>query len=393
MAWISKLLNSGRSQLHRFQNEQRRWSPRSERATERADRLRNQQLVALLEATPDFVAVATVDGTVVWRNRALADWLGDPSEGFKLQELASTTDDSSIVRGIAVATERGTWFGQGLIERGSERRDVSLVFVAHRDATGHVSHVSALIRDSSRLQTRELERLRRVNEELSEFAYAAAHDLQEPLRKLSSFCRLLEEEAKDTLSARSKKYIGYAVSGADRLQHLISDLLEYSLVGAASGALETVSLQACAEHALEWLSSAITESAAQVELAALPPVRGQNILLRRVFVNLIGNAIKYRAPQRHPEVCISAERNGQTVRVRVRDNGIGVAKEHHERVFQAFQRLHARSEYPGAGIGLAIVKRAVERCGGSIWMESEPGQGTSMYFTLEAASISPAHES
>jgi signal transduction histidine kinase len=229
-------------------------------------------------------------------------------------------------------------------------------------------------------QTRDLER---SNAELEQFAYVASHDLQEPLRKVASFCQLLEQRYKGQLDERADQYIDFAVDGAKRMQQLINDLLAFSRVGRTSGDFEPVDLADAVRRALADLDAARSESGATVDVGELPTVRGEASLLTLVFQNLIGNAIKFRS-ESAPAVRIAAERHGDEWQIWCSDNGIGIDPEYAERVFVIFQRLHAKDEYAGTGIGLAMCRKIVEHHGGRIWLDADAGPGTTFRFTLPA---------
>lgn len=233
----------------------------------------------------------------------------------------------------------------------------------------------------SRLNEQFNANLSRSNEELKQFAYVASHDLQEPLRKVTAFCQLLHEEYGGQLDDNAKTYINYAVDGALRMKTLIQDLLTYSRVETQGRPLEpTDAGEACAE-AIDNLELAITESLAEVTCDPLPMVTADAAQLARLFQNLIGNAIKYRG-DRPPQIHISAVESNDAWEFRIRDNGIGIDPQYRERVFVIFQRLHARDEYSGTGIGLAVCKRIVERAGGRIWVASSEGAGSEFCFTM-----------
>jgi signal transduction histidine kinase len=227
-------------------------------------------------------------------------------------------------------------------------------------------------------QARDLER---SNAELEQFAYVASHDLQEPLRKVASFTQLLEQRYRGRLDQRADQYIEFAVDGAKRMQRQINDLLAFSRVGRASGALEPVDLGEALRRAVANLDTAIGESGARVDAGELPTVRGEASLLELVFQNLVGNAIKFRSDAR-TEVRIGAERRDGEWLITCSDNGIGIDPEYAERVFAIFQRLHPKDEYPGTGIGLAMCRKIVEYHGGRIWFEADSGPGTTFRFTL-----------
>jgi light-regulated signal transduction histidine kinase (bacteriophytochrome) len=226
--------------------------------------------------------------------------------------------------------------------------------------------------------------LTRSNTELEQLAYVASHDLQEPLRMVASYLQLLEKKYQGQLDADAHEYIEFAVDGAKRMQSLINDLLTYSRVGAAASPRRPTDCTAVVDAVLRSLRVAIEESGAHVEHGQLPVVMGAEEQLVQLFQNLIANAIKFRSgPQ--PRIVVSAEAENGCWRFAVQDNGIGIAQEYFDRIFVMFQRLHSRSAYPGTGIGLAICKKIVERHGGRIWVESEPGQGTVFKFTLQRA--------
>ncbi len=229
---------------------------------------------------------------------------------------------------------------------------------------------------------RKTEELARSNAELEQFAYVASHDLQEPLRMISSYTQLLEQRYESLLDERAKKYIYYAVDGATRMQRLINDLLTFSRVATRARPLATVDAHAALGQALRNLLAAIEESGALVTNDDLPIVYADEPQLVQVFQNLVGNAIKFRSDAA-PLVHVSAERRDERWVFCVRDNGIGIGPQYFERIFVIFQRLHSRQEYPGTGIGLALCKRIVERHNGRIWVESEPGRGSAFFFSLE----------
>jgi light-regulated signal transduction histidine kinase (bacteriophytochrome) len=226
--------------------------------------------------------------------------------------------------------------------------------------------------------------LQRSNAELEQFAYVASHDLQEPLRKVASFCQLLQQRYGGQLDERADQYIGFAVDGARRMQDLINDLLAFSRVGRVGRPHAPVDCNALLERARADLATAIEESGAEVESGPLPTVEGDASLLRLVFQNLLGNAIKFRG-EAAPRVRVDAERDDGQWRFSVGDNGIGIDPEYAERIFVIFQRLHPRSTYEGTGIGLAMCRKIVEYHGGRMWLDTSDGDSGSRFcFTLPA---------
>jgi light-regulated signal transduction histidine kinase (bacteriophytochrome) len=235
-----------------------------------------------------------------------------------------------------------------------------------------------------RKRTEELERadgeLRRSNEELRRFASVVSHDLQEPLRMVTSYMQLLQRSLGESMTSDQAEYIKFAVDGASQMSSLIDDLLAYSRVSIGELRAETVDCNKVLDEAKTYLRTAIEESNAQISSSPLPKVLADAPQVRQLFVNLLGNAIKYRG-QKSPHIRVSAEPEGSMWRFAVADNGIGISKDHLGSVFQMFLRLHDRS-VPGTGIGLAICHRVVERFGGRIWAESREGEGSTFYFTL-----------
>jgi PAS domain S-box-containing protein len=225
------------------------------------------------------------------------------------------------------------------------------------------------------------EELKRSNSELEQFAYVASHDLQEPLRMVSSYTQLLGRRYAEKFDADAREFMGYIVDGAARMKQLIEDLLAYSRVGTKGRDFRPVDLARPLARALGNLKAALDESGAQVTHDGLPTVPADEVQLGQLFQNLIGNALKFRA-QAAPRIGIQVSEKDRFVEIAVRDNGIGIEPQYFERIFMVFQRLHNKGEYPGTGIGLAICKKVVERHGGQIRVESRPGEGSAFIFTL-----------
>ena len=244
-----------------------------------------------------------------------------------------------------------------------------------------------LVRDITqrRLMEEELrertESLEQSNKELEQFAYIASHDLQEPLRMVASYTQLLSKRYKGKLDSDADDFINYAVDGANRMQMLINDLLDYSRVGTRGKEFVITEFDTVMKKTLGNLKKAIEESDAKVTIDPLPSLMVDGGQIGQLFQNLISNAIKFRGNV-PPQIHISSEKNENKWTFSVRDNGIGIDPEYSSRIFEIFQRLHSKEEYPGSGIGLAICKKIVERHGGNIWIESEPGKGTSFYFSI-----------
>ncbi len=224
--------------------------------------------------------------------------------------------------------------------------------------------------------------LTRSNKELEMFAYITSHDLQEPLRMVTSYLQLIDKRYTENLDDDGREFISFAVEGAKRMQTLINDLLKYSRVDTKGKAFSPVDINKVLMDTLNNLEIAIEESKATITHDPLPTVNGDETQLRQLFQNLVGNAIKFRG-EKPPTIHIGTEPVNNGWKFTVKDNGIGIETKYYERIFQVFQRLHGRNEYSGNGIGLAVCKKIVERHGGSITVESNPGEGTTFLFTLK----------
>ncbi|MGB7969648.1 MAG: PAS domain S-box protein [Methanobacterium sp.] len=223
--------------------------------------------------------------------------------------------------------------------------------------------------------------LKMSNKELEQFAYVASHDLQEPLRMITSFTQLLEKRYKGQLDVDADDYIGFVVDGAHRMKDLIDDLLEFSRLNTEVREFELVIMEIALEDVLRNLKPSIRESKAHITHDYLPNIMGDHVQIIQLLQNLIGNAIKFKGND-PPDIHISAKDNGNDWMFSVNDKGIGIDQNHQEQIFSIFKRLHTKEEYPGTGIGLSISKRIVERHNGQIWIESELGKGSTFYFTI-----------
>ncbi|MGZ7134683.1 MAG: PAS domain-containing sensor histidine kinase [Methanobacterium sp.] len=230
-----------------------------------------------------------------------------------------------------------------------------------------------------------LRELERYNEELQSFAYITSHDLQEPLRSIASYAQLIERRYKGQLDSDADEFLDYMVGGATRLQGMIKGLLEYSRVGTKGGEFKDFNAEEALNHALSNLKSSIDECHVEVIYDHLPVIHADENQISRVFQNLIGNALKFRKKDIQPKIHISTQTDDEYI-FSIADNGIGIEEQYKDRIFEVFKRLHPIGEYDGAGIGLAIVKKIVERHGGRIWVESEFGVGSTFYFALPVKS-------
>jgi len=224
--------------------------------------------------------------------------------------------------------------------------------------------------------------MQRSNTELEQFAYVISHDLQEPLRMVTSYVQLLAKRYHSKLDADADEFITYSVDGAKRMQALLNDLLEYSRVGTRGKPFNLTNCEDVIKQAVANLKVAIEESGALVSYDTLPTIMADEGQLVQLFQNLIANAIKFRR-QEPPHIHISSTRKYSVLTFSVRDNGIGIDSQHTQGIFEIFRRLHTREEYPGTGMGLAICKKIVERHGGNIWVQSQPGEGSTFHFTVQ----------
>ncbi len=248
---------------------------------------------------------------------------------------------------------------------------------------GNLSMITNITKRKKREKELELtmNELKRSNQELERFAYVSSHDLQEPLRMVTLYSQLLERRYKDSLDSDADDFIDYIVENAKRMKHLIDDLLEYSRVASQAKEFGNVNLEKIIEVVLTNLSVSIAENNVKVTHEPLPTVFVDENQILQVFQNLITNAIKFRGVK-PPEINVSAQKGEKEWTFGVSDNGIGIKPEHQKQIFEVFKRLHTREEYPGTGIGLSIVQKIIKHHGGRIWVESEPGNGSTFYFTL-----------
>ncbi|MET0652572.1 MAG: PAS domain S-box protein, partial [Hyphomicrobiaceae bacterium] len=349
----------------------------------------------LLEAAPDAMVVVNQNGEIVLLNVQAEKQFGYRRDALLGQKVTNIIPEGFAERLVADAlrsTEDALdqTIGTG-IELIARRKDgsafpIEIMLSPLESSDGML--VTAAIRDISTRRAAEahlrqkMKELHRSNEELEQFAAIASHDLQEPLRMVASYTQLLARRYKGKLDADADTYIAFAVDGAGRMQRLIQDLLTYSRVGTKGKDLKDTSSEEAFQRALENLRGAIEDSGALVTHDPLPEVLADERQLVQLFQNLVGNAIKYQNPG-IPKIHVGAARNGAEKWVfSVQDNGLGIDPQYFGRIFGMFQRLHKRDEFAGTGIGLAICKKIVERHGGKISVESQPGHGSTFRFAL-----------
>jgi PAS domain S-box-containing protein len=354
----------------------------------------------LLEAAPDAMVVVNQAGEIV-----LLNLQAEKRFGYRHNELLGQNVKKIIPHGFAerlIADELRSaedalaqQIGTGIELQGRRRNGSDFPIELMLSPLGSAGEilVTAAIRDITNRKIaqahllQKMEELNRSNEELGQFAYIASHDLQEPLRMVASYTTLLGRRYKGKLDADADEFIGFAVDAASRMQRLIQDLLTYSRVGSAGRELSETSSEEALQQALLNLRSSIEESGALVTHGPLPRVVADEVQLVQLFQNLVGNGIKYRRPG-VVEIHIAAESNGgQKWKFSVQDNGLGIEPQYFEKIFGMFQRLHKRTEYEGTGIGLAVCKRIVERHGGNISVQSQPGEGSTFRFELAAGKM------
>lgn len=350
---------------------------------------REMRLRAVLDNAMEGIITAGDDLCIQSFNRAAVRMFGYDAEEIIGQSvkrlLPGQSEGQDTNDGIS-------WWEQAAAETDGHPREVNGI---HKDGTVFpvelavsVTHVSGsaiytcIVHDITERRKME-EDLRRSNQDLEQFAYIASHDLKEPLRMISSYLQLLGRRHGDQLEPDARQYIGFAVDGALRLRRLIDDLLEFSRVGTRGREFQPVDTGLVLEQVLSALQLAISEAGVEVILGKMPAVAGDPVQLGQLFQNLIANAVKFRS-EKKPRIEVGACRDGDFWEFSLRDNGIGIEDKFFEKVFIIFQRLHSREKYEGTGIGLALCKKIVERHGGSIWLKSKPGVGTTFFFTLPA---------
>ncbi|MEP7136153.1 MAG: PAS domain S-box protein [Chloroflexota bacterium] len=338
----------------------------------------------IIDNTSALVYVLDLDGRFLLLNHKLellfghknSEMVGQPRKAFMPAEIAAQHRNNDLE---IIQTGQGKIFEEENFEPDGRHVYLTTKFPLF-DMHNNIYAVCGISTDMSQRKHIE-EELQRSNTELEQFAYIASHDLQEPLRAVAGMVQLLQQRYQGQLDERADEYIGHAVEASGRMQTLINDLLELSRVGRLGRSFSTTDMEQTLKHALVNLQSTLQESQAEIAHDPLPTLLGDEIQLTQVLQNLIANALKFRGA-RPPHIHVSAEKIEQRWRFAVRDNGIGIEAQYFERIFLVFQRLHTRREYPGTGIGLALCKKIIERHGGQIWVESQPGQGSTFYFTI-----------
>lgn len=375
------------------------------RTSEEALTISEQRYRTVFERSAIGITRGDLSGRCLQVNPAFAAMLGCTTTEIEGRRWAEWSHPDDVARNYDLLNDLITGRRDHYeLEKRYIRKDGTVVWVrvvstGEYDADGQVIGIIGMVEDITRRKKAEAAlrasqvklvematALKRSNAELEQFSYVASHDLQEPLRIVSSYLQLLDRRYSSALDDKAREYISYAVDGAKRMQRMILDLLEYSRVERMGEPFGTVALNEALQEALDNLHIAIEESGARITSGILPTVQADRSQVVRVFQNLIGNAIKYADPSRTPDIRISARPEAAFWIIAVADNGIGIEERFFERVFQVFQRLHGSGQARGAGIGLAITKRIITRHGGRIWVTSEPGEGSTFAFTLPEVS-------
>ncbi|HLO77520.1 MAG TPA: ATP-binding protein, partial [Magnetospirillum sp.] len=360
------------------------------RRMERQQRARRDQVQALLNATTDATMLIDAHGTLLACNKVFADRFRQDVDDVVGRDLFSMFPaDIGERRRAACAEAMRTGHSVVLRDSRGDRHLLNtitpvpnpdgepLLAVFSRDITGEVE-------DKARIEE-FVAAIRRSNEELEQFAYVASHDLREPLRQISSYIGLLERRYLDGMDEEAREFMSYVRTGAQRMDQLILDLLAFSRVTRVAATIEPLALAQPILEAVDILRPTHSDACLDVQVAPTLTVQGDGGQLLRLFQNLIGNALKYRSPERPAHVRVRATVTGAMAQVAVTDNGIGIEPQYFDRIFRIFQRLHGATRYEGTGIGLAIVKRVAENHGGTITVASTPGQGSTFTVTLPLA--------
>lgn len=348
---------------------------------------------SLIEASPDPLVAIGPDGKITDVNSAT-----EKATGLSRLELIGTDFSDYFTEPDKARAGYRQAFREGIVQDyplDLLHRDGSTISVLYNasvywDEVGQAVGVFAAARDVTKRKKAEMalikafEDLERSNLELEQFAYVASHDLQEPLRMVTSYVQLLQRRYQGKLDHDADEFIGYAIEGANRMKSLISDLLQISRVSTRGKDFELKKSDSMLDQAISNLGIALKETGAKIIRDELPEIFADEGQLVQVFQNLLANSIKFRRDE-NPEIRVSAEKDGNYWRFSVKDNGLGIESKYYDRIFVIFQRLYSREKYPGTGIGLAICKKIVERHGGQIWVESKPDEGSTFFFTIPAS--------
>ncbi len=367
------------------------------------DRLAQERylLRTLIDNLPDYIYIKDTELRHVINNKANVELIGALSEAETIGKTVLDYFEVSIAKQFMEADRTVLSSGQSvlnleekIISRSNEVRWVltsKIPLVEHDKVVGLVGisrditerkKAEDLLKELNASLALQASKLAASNTELERFAYVASHDLQEPLRMVRSFLQLLKKKCEGKLDDQAQQFIDHAVDGAERMKQLITDLLEYSRIGVVQEKFEPVDMNRVVQQTIEILHEPIHSSGTTFQIKTLPVVAGIKTQLGQVMQNLINNAIKYRG-ERPPQIAIDAIEEGTQWKFAVTDNGMGIDPRFFDKIFIMFQRLNNNTEHKGTGIGLAICKKIIEGHGGKIWVESQPGVGSSFYFTID----------
>jgi PAS domain S-box-containing protein len=350
-------------------------------------------LAAIVDSSDDAIISKDLNGIIMSWNKSAERLFGYTASEAVGQSILliippERADEEPKILERLKRGERVDHFETVRVHKNGSRLNISLTISPVKDASGQIVGASKIARDiTARVRQEKAlreanEALKRANADLEQFAYSAAHDLQEPLRMVATYSELLQKRFGGRLGPKCDEYIAFTVEGAVRMENLLKDLRIYTQLSTAENEnVAEVDANDILQRALLNLKVAIKESGASVTSTELPRVCIYEFQLQQVFQNLIGNAIRYRSSE-PPSIHVTARREGSEWVFSIRDNGIGIDPKFREHIFGIFKRLHSASEYPGTGMGLAICKRIIERGGGRIWVESTPGRGSTFYFTV-----------
>jgi PAS domain S-box-containing protein len=372
---------------------------RTHEAEEHRDQFRAERDLRerIVDTSPIGIAVVNADRSIRIVNERAAKITGLPRDELLEQEcdesMLEATDaegnplEDGVFKQVLTTGDAVYDVERNITRPGGQRIWLSVNGAPLRDPSGEITAVVFAFENITERKQLEqnlketVERLEQSNDRLRQFAYAASHDLQEPLRMVSSYLQLLENRYKDDLDTDARDFIEFAVNGADRMREMVDDLLAYSQVEQSDGEFKPVDCDTIVEEVLADLHVQIEETDAEIVSEPLPTVEANANHLEKLFQNLISNALKYNNSD-PPEVEIAAEQRKDTWEFSVSDNGVGIDPEKTDRIFEVFKRLHHDDEYPGTGIGLSLCQEIAENHGGEIWVESDPGEGSTFCFTL-----------
>ena len=354
----------------------------------------NQMLANLVESSEDAIFTMSIIGIITSWNKGAEQIYGYSAEeviGKDISKLAPKhlKEETSELINHVKQGKKIRHYETLRLKKDGKLINVTITLSPLFETSGKMVGISTIARDITKRKGREeklestMDELKRSNKELEQFAYVSSHDLQEPIRMVTLYSQLLERRYKDKLDDDADDFIEYIVEGAQRMKQLIDDLLAYSRVTSQAKEFENVNLETVLNTVISNLSVTIDENNATITHDPLPTISADPSQMGQVFQNLITNAIKFHG-QKTPEIHISVQKQKyyKECTFAVKDNGIGIDPKHQEQIFEVFKRLHTREEYPGTGIGLSIVKKIINNHGGQIWVESEPGKGTTFYFTI-----------